>query len=376
MPLKQQTLSASFDRHPTRRRIRTGSHNVNWDAIEFDDLVECLVDAAMHNGDKYWTALLKLRGLSQSFRRHVNAKLDQLVATLRTQAQAARAEHAALTAATIPKPEWVSSRLAWIDRVHDTRAADPIAFSAYADYSMTAALYFSPDVVERLLKYNHTTGFWLHRDELFAWRFRRCIKCRGCFGFGTSHASDAVGVWVAPCHSAHGSSCCPVAFVPRQHKARNMTERRADVILSTRPRTQALSQLLRTSICGFFWVEPITGIPLEYTLLGASGMDKAGVDSIAAAEEAEEAATKAIAATERAAARAAKRDAEAAAETYLSANVDTIPTLERLQDLEAFFGIEHAIPPRPLPPHRKLPLHRVRFDDRMAKFFENVELLA
>ena len=110
-------------------------------------------------------------------------------------------------------------------------------------------------------------------------------------------------------------------------------------------------------------------------------MDKADVDGIAVAEEAEEAATKAIAATERAAARAAKRDAEvakleAAAEAYLSTNVESIPTLSRLQDLERFYGIEHAIPPRPLPPHRKLPLHRVRFDDRMAKFFENVELLA
>ena len=161
-----------------------------------------------------------------------------------------------------------------------------------------------------------------------------------------------------------------------------MTERRADAILSIRPRTQALSEMLRTNMHGtLFWVEPVTGIPPEYTLLGASGMDKADVDGIAAAEEAQEAAAKAIAAAERAAARTAKRDAavaklEAAAEAYLSANVDTIPTLERLQDLEAFFGIEHAIPPRPLPPHRKLPLHRVRFKDRMTKFFENVELLA
>ena len=40
-----------------------------------------------------------------------------------------------------------------------------------------------------------------------------------------------------------------------------MTERRAHIILSNRPLTQALSQLLRTSISGFFWVEPVTGIP-------------------------------------------------------------------------------------------------------------------
>ena len=125
-----------------------------------------------------------------------------------------------------------------------------------------------------------------------------------------------------------------------------MTERRADIILSNRPRTHALSEMLRTNMHGtLFWVEPVTGIPPEYTLLGASGMDKADVDGIAAAEEAQEAAAKAIAAAERAAARTAKRDAavaklEAAAEAYLSANVDTIPTLERLQDLEAFFGIE------------------------------------
>ena len=79
--------------------------------------------------------------------------------------------------------------------------------------------------------------------------------------------------------------------------------------------------------------------------------------------------------------RTAKRDAEvakleAAAEAYLSAKVPSIATLEHLQHLEAFYGVEHAIPTRPLPSHRKLPLRRVRFSDRMVQLYKNVELLA
>ena len=79
--------------------------------------------------------------------------------------------------------------------------------------------------------------------------------------------------------------------------------------------------------------------------------------------------------------RTAKRDAElvkleAAAAAYLSANVPTIPTLSRLQDLEELYGLEHAIPRRPFPPQRELPLRRVWFDDRMKLFHENVATLA
>jgi len=128
-------------------------------------------------------------------------------------------------------------------------------------------------------------------------------------------------------------------------------------------------------------VEPIAGIPPEYTLLGASGMDKAELDRLVAAEEAKEAIAKAVAAAEREAARTARRDAEVAkleatAEAYLSANVPSIPTLSRLQDLEAFYGMEHAIPTRPLPSHRELPLRCVRFEDRLAMFHDHVEQLA
>eukprot|EP00966_Prymnesium_polylepis_P082767 1916632-Prymnesium_polylepis.1 len=104
----------------------------------------------------------------------------------------------------------------------------------------------------------------------------------------------------------------------------------------------------------------------------ASGMDMEDVDRIVAEDEAEDAA----AAEARLAKRTARRDAElakleAAAEAYLTANVPSIPTLSRLQDLEDFYGFEHAIPRRPFPPHRKLPLRRVCFEDRMKLFYEN-----
>tara|TARA_B110001452_G_scaffold232059_1_gene209207 strand:- start:324 stop:695 length:372 start_codon:yes stop_codon:yes gene_type:complete len=87
------------------------------------------------------------------------------------------------------------------------------------------------------------------------------------------------------------------------------------------------------------------------------------------------------AATARRATRLARRDAavsklEAAAEAYLSTNVPSIPTLSRLQDLEAFYNVSHAIPPRPLPPYRELPLSSVRFKDCMELFHQNVKDLA
>ena len=78
--------------------------------------------------------------------------------------------------------------------------------------------------------------------------------------------------------------------------------------------------------------------------------------------------------------RTTRRDAavaklEAMAEAYLS-HVPSIPTLERLQDLEAFYNVSHAIPPRPLPPYRELPLSSVRFDYCMDLFHQNVKDLA
>lgn len=98
----------------------------------------------------------------------------------------------------------------------------------------------------------------------------------------------------------------------------------------------------------------------------------------ARAEAAREAAD---AATARRATRLARRDAavsklEAAAEAYLSANVPSIPTLSRLQDLEDFYSVSNAIPPRPLPPCKKLPLGLVSFDYCMDLFHQNVKDLA
>ena len=90
MPLKQPTLATSLGRRATRRISRIGPHNSNWDSIESDDVIELQVDAAMSNGQ--WSVLLKLRGLSRGFRRVVNAKLDALLADLRSKADAARVE--------------------------------------------------------------------------------------------------------------------------------------------------------------------------------------------------------------------------------------------------------------------------------------------
>jgi hypothetical protein len=103
MPLKQQTLTSSFDRRPSRRLIRVGSHNANWDTIESDDLIELLTDAAMMHS--FWQSLLTLRQLSRTFRRIVNAKLDALLAALRSKADEARAGDAS-ELESIRSPQW------------------------------------------------------------------------------------------------------------------------------------------------------------------------------------------------------------------------------------------------------------------------------
>ena len=83
---------------------------------------------------------------------------------------------------------------------------------ASAAYKECLVTYLKDGVVTRLLKYNHITGFWLHRDELLAWRFEACVKCRG--KHGALHRVDAFDntgrMWMAPCHSGC-QLCCPIA---------------------------------------------------------------------------------------------------------------------------------------------------------------------
>ena len=361
MPLKQQTLATVLGCKATRRLSRIGSHNANWYAIESGDLIELLVDGALANGgthDAYWKTLLKLRGLSRAFRRVVNTKLDTLLADFRAKADAARAE-------------WGS--LEWIEQMHLARESDPT--SAYWKYSVCMHMYgYSQSISDRLLKHNCTTGFWLHRDELLAWRFEACVKChrkRNAIATLRSNLVELPRLRMVLCCS----KCCRVGVVGGSGKG--TIDTRANAIVNTRPHAKALSELLGTQKYARyprFWVEPIPGIQPEHTLLGASGMAQADVDRLASKE-----AERVSAAIE--ARRTARRDAavaklEAMAEAYLSCNAPSIPTLSRLQDLEAFYNVSHAIPPRPLPPYRELPLSSVRFKDCMDLFHQNVKDLA
>ena len=96
MPLKQQALT-SVGFHMSRRLNRIDLHNCDWDAFDSEDLIELLVEGALKVDDKYWKALLKLRGLSRAFRQVVSAKLDAMLAELRAKADASREEFARLT---------------------------------------------------------------------------------------------------------------------------------------------------------------------------------------------------------------------------------------------------------------------------------------
>ena len=371
----QQTLSISFKCHIIRRRTRIGSHNVDWSSVECDDLADLLVESAM---DSHWQRLLTLRQISRAFRSMVNAKLDRLLAELRAGADASRLELTQLEE-TYPRPQQWWRIPEWIEATEAIRIREQTHYNAYAAYKTLLGNWFRPAIADRLAKFNHTTGFWLHRDELLAWRLEACVKCHG-----KHHALDRVDasyvtgrMWMAPCHSS-GTGCCPVVDVANGKKARNYAERFAEAILKTRPHTLELSELLQSRQYGLhFWAMPIAGVPTELTLLGASGMTRRDVERLVATEEAKEA----QAATDRKEKRTAKRDdevakLEAVTEAYLSTYVPSIQTLERLHDLEDRYKLEHAIPRRPLPSHRKLPLYLVRFTDRMRVFHQNILLLS
>ena len=387
MPLKQQTLANSFDRRPTRRLVRIGSHNAKWESIESDDIFELLTDAAMKHS--YWQSLLTLRQLSRTFRRIVNAKLDALLVGLRSKADAARAGDAS-ELESIRSPRW-----------HPAATAYREALEQLLDHRLARSLTIN----------RANMGFWLVRDELIAWKMNACICCKKLCR--PEHKDDGYKSFVFPLMQGREVPMGPVHFTyPRSTCAplvrltsKRETGKRAEAILETPPQWNAhcvlphdhvipatqkhpleLFKLLRRWIHApdqrddekLYWVDPVPFLPTRLTLAGACGMSSVDVDRLVAAEEA----AKAIAAAEREAERTAKRDAEvakleAAAEAYLSANVPSIPTLSRLQDLEAFYGMGHAIPTRPLPSHRKLPFSQVCiFEIRMRLFRKHVELLS
>jgi hypothetical protein len=375
MHLKQQTLPASLGCRATRRITHIGSHNSNWDVFVSEDVMELLVDSAIIDRDRYWTTLRKMRNISKAFCDVANAKLDAILMELKYRADKARREVELMT--DHPRPIWIFQMKEWIKRVHETRIRDTVKYTAYDSYKEMLLLHFSKGTTQSLLMCNHCSGFWIHRDELFARRMDACINCRQAIHHllqydGTERTSMDQCSWTTQCHSSR--ACRPV--VDLENTQKNKTRRQADAILSVRPIAKALDGLLKThKFYHEYWVFPIKGIPIECTLLGASGMDMKDVDRIVAVEEAKDIA----AAEERLVKRTARRDEalvklENVAQAYLSANVPTIPTLARLQDLEELHGLEPSIPRRPFPSHRKLPLWRVRLDC-MTILHENVARL-
>ena len=280
MPLKQQTLTSSFDRRPSRRLIRVGSHNANWDTIESDDLIELLTDAAMMHS--FWQSLLTLRQLSRTFRRIVNAKLDALLAALRSKADEARAGDAS-ELESIRSPQCHPAAITYRE-----------ALEQLLDYRLARSL-----TVNRA-----NMGFWLVRDELIAWKLNACICCKKLcrpehkddgyqsFGFALMEGRE---VPMGPVHFTYPRSrCAPLV---------RLTNKRAVAILEkhdgvTRARPMELAALMRRWIHGpgqrddekLYWADPVPFLPAELTLAGACGMSSAEVDRLVAAKEAANAA--------------------------------------------------------------------------------------
>ena len=249
MPLKQQALEVSLGCRATRRLSRIGSHNCNWDSIESDDLLELLVDAAMSH--RQWRVLLKLRGLSRGFRRVVNAKLDALLADLRSKADAARVE--------------TQSAL-------DTRTplGELEALPACSAYAKLLDALFRSSLVEQLIKQRRVAGFWLVRDELLAWKLGACICCRKQRSLqDTFHPMQ---VLTGPVHlrGPRRSACAPVARF--MCKPLDANVKRAKVIMDRMPpytggknREQTLYEtLLHLSWpARAYWVDPVPFFPRE-----------------------------------------------------------------------------------------------------------------
>eukprot|EP00966_Prymnesium_polylepis_P212638 4924826-Prymnesium_polylepis.1 len=132
MPLKQQTLAKSLNCRTTRRITRMGSHNCNWDAVVSEDIMELLVGTAIMDGDRYWTALRKMRSVSKAFYHVVNAKLDALLAELKSKADAARREFELVAKDHGAKHTgwrfgWgrTNSKSDWVKCVQNMRSSDP-----------------------------------------------------------------------------------------------------------------------------------------------------------------------------------------------------------------------------------------------------------
>jgi len=386
----QQTLATSFKCHTIRRRTRIGSHNLEWLSVDGEDLVDLLVESVMKNSD--WYMLFTFRKISRAFRSMVNAKLDKLLAEFRALADASRLEVTQL-ADTHPMPDgWWDIR-DWIKGTDAIRLSKPTHFKAYAAYKNLLDNWFSPAIADRLAKFNHTTGFWLHRDELLAWHLEVCVKCHGAHHtLGIVNTSEITGrTWMTPCHSS-GTRCCPVVHLSNVNRCRTYASRVAGAILRTRPYTRELSELLQSlkgddyvpgqsipnyAFGNYVWAMPITGIPAELTLLGASGMDMCEVDRLVVTETAK----KAQAAKDREEKRTSRRDDEVArleamAEAHLSAHAPSIKTLKRFNALEdRHKWLSASIPRRPLPSHRILPLHHVWYKQRRRVFLFHLDIL-
>eukprot|EP00966_Prymnesium_polylepis_P293000 6767577-Prymnesium_polylepis.1 len=225
--------------------------------------MELLVDCAIMDVDKYWTALRNMRSVSKAFHRVVNAKLDALLAELKSKADAARREFELVANSGYPNLEQAQQMLygdawhGWLRQLYIVRREDPVNYRAFASYKELLGLYFkNANTVFNLLKFTHILGFWIHRDELFAWRIEACIQCHGKHDYIECITG---AMWMAPCHT-HSKTCCPVADVSRLRKSK--TDKQAYAILSARPRTEALTALLQTRLSSRrYWVLPIPGIP-------------------------------------------------------------------------------------------------------------------
>eukprot|EP00966_Prymnesium_polylepis_P255220 5896554-Prymnesium_polylepis.1 len=76
--------------------------------------MQLLVDGAITNEDKYWKALRNMCSVNKAFYHVVNAKLDALLAELKSRADAARRELELVT--DHPRPDRAYQMNDWIKR--------------------------------------------------------------------------------------------------------------------------------------------------------------------------------------------------------------------------------------------------------------------
>ena len=299
---------------------------------ELDDIVSLIVEATFGGaeGAARLLCVLPLRMVSSGFRDAVNAMLDRVVRRIRV---------AAVEYRRVANPPSAAAKKA--------RRAYRGQLCEYVDANTVSGVFCA-----LVNPHNQSVGLWEHRDELYAWALGCCAVCRRPFlpWVARMDQVDCSSGWVAPVHPRCKSSVLALGR-GRVH----MTGTRASALAAaaTRRRRASNAAFVMTMAASRgtrILVEPVVGIPIGLSLLGA-------IDATPAIAT-RELARVAHRIEERRHLRTFRRDLHLRAVVRDAENVlsDTaVGSLGALWELEDAHCLKHVVPRRPYPSIEALP---------------------